>query len=215
MNIDLESIIYIIKGVGITLKYSLISVLLGIFIGLLLTMSSYSNIFWQTFRRFYVSIFRGTPLLIQLSIVYYATPGLTGYKISAFEAGVIAFSLNSGAYISEVIRAGISSIDKGQFEAAYTLGIPKSQMMRDIIMPQAMRNILPALFNEIIDMVKESALVSVIGEADLMRRAQTVAGEKYTFFEPLLVAAICYYIMISLLSFCGKLIENKLKKDKI
>jgi His/Glu/Gln/Arg/opine family amino acid ABC transporter permease subunit len=214
MLLTSDNILYIVKGIFVTLKYTLLSVSLGLGIAIILSlfrMSSYKAL--QKFVKVYVSLFRGTPLLIQLSLVYLALPSLTGYKISAFAAGVIAFSLNSGAYISEVIRTGINSIDKGQFEAAKTLGIPHTLMMRDIIFPQALRNSLPSLVNEIIDLLKESALVSTIGEADLMRRAQTVAAEKYIYFEPLIVAAICYYIMVMFFSHLAKLLENRLKND--
>ncbi|MCC8417729.1 MAG: amino acid ABC transporter permease [Rickettsia endosymbiont of Bryobia graminum] len=205
------SIIFIIQGAVVTLKYSLISVLLGLIFGSLLAICKVSNSkALRLFADFYTSIFRGTPLLIQLSIIYFGLPGLIGVKLSVFAAGVMAFSLNSGAYVSEIIRAGINGVDKGQFEAAKALGISESLMMQDIILPQAIRNILPSLVNELINLIKESAIISMIGEMDLMRRAQVVSTETYTYFTPMLVAAICYYIMIIIISNLAKILERKL-----
>ncbi|MFN7038572.1 MAG: amino acid ABC transporter permease [Alphaproteobacteria bacterium] len=213
MNIGLDEIKFISAGVFVTLKYATLSVFFGLIFASLLTYFAFSQYkILNIFNKFYVSVFRGTPLLIQLSLIYFGIPSLTGIKISAFVSGVLAFSLNSGAYISEIIRAGINSIDSGQTEAAKTLGIPKSLIMKDIILPQAIRNLIPSLLNELIDMLKESALVSIIGEADLMRRSQLVAAEKYTYFAPLMVSAANYYILVMLLSFIIKKIERKLVK---
>lgn len=158
-----------------------------------------------------VSIFRGTPLLVQLSVFYFATPQLTGYKISAFEAAILSFSLNSGAYIAEIIRAGIQAIDKGQFEAAQALGLSHMTTMRFIILPQAIRNILPALVNEFISLLKESVIVSIIGEMDLLRRANIVAAEKYIYFEPLILIAVVYYALVTVLTFFMHRLEKRLE----
>lgn len=159
----------------------------------------------------YTSVFRGTPLILQLAIIYFATPQLLGYNIPALQAGVIAFALNSAAYISETIRAGILAVDKGQREGAMALGIPYKRMMWDIIMPQALKNILPALVNESIALLKESALVSTIGAADLLRRANIVAAEKYLYFEPLLLVGLIYYIMVMSLTWAARHLERRLR----
>jgi polar amino acid transport system permease protein len=158
----------------------------------------------------YTSIFRGTPLLVQLTIIYFGLPSLIGLKLSMFASGVIAFSLNSGAYVSEIIRAGIESVDHGQVEAAKVLGISPILRMKDIILPQALRRILPALVNELINLIKESALVSVIGEMDLMRRAQMVSAETYSFFAPMLTAAITYYCMVLIISSFALFLEKRI-----
>lgn len=214
INDEWPAILYIIKGSCVTLQYTLLSVFLGLILGSLLTFAKIHHSFiLRSFAKTYTSIFRGTPLLVQLSLVYFALPTITGYQISAFMAGIIAFSLNSGAYLSESIRGGIESIDKGQFEAAQALGVPYRQMMKDIIMPQALRNILPALVNEIVNLLKETAIISVIGASDLMRRAQVVAAEKYSFLMPLLVAAACYYILVLIFSSFAKYLEFKLKQS--
>lgn len=209
-----SSILYIAGGIIVTLQYTLISVTFGFLLGALLALCNISHIrALNIFASAYVSIFRGTPLLIQLSLIYFAVPTLTGYQMSVFVAGIIAFSLNSAAYVSEIIRAGIGSIDKGQFEAAKALGVPYPYMMKDIILPQALKNILPALVNEAVNLLKESAIISVIGGADLMRRAQTVAAEQYSYFGPLLIASAFYYILVMLFSYFAKILENKLKAN--
>ena len=164
----------------------------------------------RLFAYAYTSVFRGTPLLIQLTIVYFGLPGLIGVKLSVFAAGVIAFSCNSGAYVSEIIRAGISAVDKGQIEAAKALGIPPILRMKDIVLPQAFRKILPALVNELINLIKESALISIIGEMDLMRRAQIVSADTYSFFTPMLTAAAAYYMLVLIISSFALALEKRL-----
>lgn len=208
----LNHILFICTGAGITLQYSVISVIFGIIIGTILAIFKVSDsCILRYLANIYTSIFRGTPLLIQLSIVYFAFPQILGINVSAFVAGIIAFSCNSGAYVSEIVRAGIESVDIGQFEACKTLSISRYNMYQDIIIPQAIRNILPALVNELINMLKESAIVSFIGEYDLMRRAQLVSAEQYSYFYPLLVAALCYYIMVMILTFIAYIVSQRLK----
>ncbi|MCH9753504.1 MAG: amino acid ABC transporter permease [Alphaproteobacteria bacterium] len=206
-----SSTLYIIQGAAVTLKYTFLAVFFGALIGTLIAICRISKVkFWQYFSTVYISIFRGTPLLIQLSMVYFILP-MYGIKITVFVAGVIAFSLNSAAYIAEIIRSGINSVDKGQLEAANSLSIPYYYTMRDIILPQAFRNILPALVNEIVNLLKETAIISVIGGADLMRRAQIVSSETYDYFTPLVTAAISYYVLVAIFSSLAKILENKLK----
>ena len=202
--------LFIAEGTLVTLQYSILSVIFGLMIGVILAICKTSK--YTSFRIFadiYTSIFRGTPLLIQLMIVYYGLP-IIGIKLTVFVAGVLAFSLNSGAYVSEVIRAGINAVEKGQFEAAKALGIPKYLAMKDIILPQAIRKILPSLINELINLLKESAIISILGEMDLMRRAQVVAAESYSFFTPMITAALCYYILVISFTALAKILEKRL-----
>ncbi len=209
---DYNSIIYIIEGAWVTLQYTIISIILGLVISVVVSLCKISHIkILKWFGIVYVSIFRGTPLLVQLSIVYFVTPVVTDYNISVFEAGIIAFSLNSAAYITEIIRAGIEAVDKGQFEAAKALGLSYPLMMKDIVLPQALRNILPALANEVVNLLKETAIISVIGGADIMRRAQIISSEHYIYFGPLITAALCYYIMVVIFSSLAKYLEHRLK----
>ncbi|HJD55198.1 MAG TPA: amino acid ABC transporter permease [Rickettsia endosymbiont of Pyrocoelia pectoralis] len=204
-------ILFIVEGTLVTLQYSVIGVVFGLIIGMLLAICKVNkNRALRFFANFYTSVFRGTPLLIQLTFIYFASPYLIGIKFSVFAAGAISFSLNSGAYVSEVIRAGINAVDKGQFEAAEALAIPKFLIMKDIILPQAIKNIFPSLVNELINLIKESAIISMLGEMDLMRRAQIVMTETYNYFFPLLIAACCYYILVMVISSVAKIIEKKL-----
>jgi len=209
-----SSIPFIIEGIRVTLLFTALSAVLGFIWGTILSLfkiSTFKPLVW--FANAYTSIFRGTPLLLQIAIVYYATPQLTGYDIPALLAGVITFTLNSGAYISETIRGGILAVDKGQQEAALSLGIPYRPMMADIILPQAIKNILPALINESIALLKDSALVSTIGVADLLRRAQIVGAEKYIYFEPLLFAGAIYYLLVMTLTWGGYALERRLQRS--
>ncbi len=203
--------LYIVEGSIVTLKYSITGVFFGLIIGTLLAVSKTSKYrVLLIFADFYTSIFRGTPLLIQLMIIYFGLPGLIGIKLSVFGAGALAFSLNSGAYVSEVIRAGINAIDQGQFEASKALGLSHYLMMKDIILPQAVRKILPSLINELVNLIKESSIISVLGEMDLMRRAQVVGAESFTYFTPMITAAICYYLLVFCFSTLAMRLERKL-----
>jgi polar amino acid transport system permease protein len=202
---------FIIQGIGVTLKYSLASVFFGLIIGIIIAVGKIVELrIIRIIAHGYTSVFRGTPMLVQLSIVYFGLPGLLGIKLGVFAAGVIAFSLNSGAYVSEIIRAGIASVDKGQVEAAKAIGIPPILRMKDIILPQAFRYILPSLVNELIGLVKESALISIVGEMDIMQRATIVAGQTYTYFTPMLTAAGAYYIMVLIISSFAMILEKRL-----
>lgn len=202
---------FIASGIIVTLQYSITAVTLGFIIGVALAICKISSAAsLRIFANIYTSLFRGTPLLIQLSIVYFILPSLIGIKLSVFAAGIIAFSLNSGAYVSEIIRSGIEAVDKGQMEAALVLGASKRQAMIDIILPQAVRKILPSLINELVNLLKESALVSVLGELDMMRRAQIVAAETFDYFTPMFTAAIGYYLLVLLFSSLANFIEKRL-----
>lgn len=218
MNLDFGRIIpnipFILQGILLTLQFTALSTIFGFIWGTVLSLFKISNITPLTwFSNVYTSIFRGTPLLVQLSLIYYATPQLTGYNISPLEAGVFTFSLNSGAYISETIRGGILAVDRGQGEAAKSLGVPYAIMMWDVILPQAVKNILPALANESINLLKDSTLVSVIGVTDILRRSQIVAAEKFIYFEPILVAALIYYVIVMGLTTGAYALERKLQRS--
>ncbi len=219
LNIDLRRIFpeipFILQGIPLTLLFTVLSVFFGLLWGTVLSLCKISGIKplgW--FASGYTSIFRGTPLLLQLSLVYYATPQLTGYDISALQAGVLAFTLNGGAYTSETIRGGIQAVDKGQREAALSMGVPYQLMMWDIILPQALKNILPALVNETIGLLKDSSLVATIGVVETLRRAQIVGSNKYIYFEPLLFAGFVYYVMVMALTFGASKLERSLRRSE-
>ena len=206
------SVPYILEGIGVTLQIVAGATVIGIVLGVLLSLCKIGKIApLRWFANFYTSIFRGTPLVLQLMIIYFALPQVLDIQIGAMTAAILAFGLNSGAYISEIIRAGINAVDKGQVEAAKALGVPYGKMMKDIILPQAIKNILPSLMNEFITLNKESAIVTVVGAMDIMRRAYVVGGDKYMYFEPLLIAGAIYYVMTLILTFLGSMLEKRMK----
>ncbi len=209
-----DNIPFILWGVPVTLSFSIASVLCGFPLAILLAIFKISGIKpLRWFADFYTSLFRGTPLLLQLSLIYFATPQLIGYSIPPFQAAVLAFSLNSAAYSSETIRGGILAVDKGQREAAMTLGVSYPLMMWDLILPQAFKNILPALVNETIALLKDSSLVSTIGALDLMRRGTVVASEKYVYFEPLIVVGFVYYVLVMSLTWAAQRFERRMRRS--
>jgi polar amino acid transport system permease protein len=205
---------FILEGIWVTLKFVIVAIILGSILGTILALFKIGSIKpLRWFADAYTSIFRGTPLILQLMIIYYSIPQLTGYDISPFLSAILAFGLNSSAYISEIIRAGIQAVDKGQMEAAQALGIPYRAMMKDIILPQALKNILPALMNEFITLTKESAIVSTIGYLDLMRRAQVVGSDLFRNFEPLLFVGLIYWCLVMGLTVLGRMFERRLKQS--
>jgi His/Glu/Gln/Arg/opine family amino acid ABC transporter permease subunit len=218
MNLDFSQFIpsmpYILKGILVTLQIVILAGIIGFILGIILSffkISSIKVLGW--FADLYTSIFRGTPLILQLMLIYYGSPQVIGYQIEPYTAAILSFALNSGAYISEIIRAGIHAVDKGQQEAAMALGVPYRKMMWDIILPQALKNILPALMNEFITLTKESAIVTSIGVMDIMRRSYQVGAENYSFFEPLLIAGLIYYLMVITLTFIGKALERRMRRS--
>ncbi|UVI30062.1 ABC transporter substrate-binding protein/permease [Paenibacillus spongiae] len=205
---------YLLRGIYITLLFTFVSALFGFVWGAILSLFKISSIKpLQWFATFYTSVFRGTPLLLQLVLIYYATPQVLGYDIPALQAAGLAFGLNSAAYLSETIRGGILAVDKGQREAAMALGIPYGTMMISIIFPQAIKNILPALVNECVALVKESSLISVIGVADLMRRANVVQADTGRALEPLLFIGAIYYVLVLVLTSLARLLERRMRRS--
>jgi len=215
---------YISKGIGFTLLIALLASIFGVIIGIILTLMSRHKVL-KKFSYFYIDIFRGTPVILQLSMIYFAFPMLINsilkdsfhldvtFMLSAFVAAVITFSLNSGAYISEIIRSGINSVDKGEIEAARALGISNFHIYKDIILPIAFKNSFPAMMNEFITLVKESSIVSVIGLQDLMRRSQIVSSQTYMYFEPLIIVGIIYYVVVKVLTIVSRKVESRLQYD--
>lgn len=218
MNLDFSQIVpyipFMLEGIWVTLKFVFFAIILGSILGTLLALFKIGSIKpLRWFADAYTSVFRGTPLILQLMIIYYSIPQLSGYDISPFLSAILAFGLNSSAYISEIIRAGIQAVDKGQMEAAQALGVPYRSMMKDIILPQALKNILPALMNEFITLTKESAIVSTIGYLDLMRRAQVVGADLFRNFEPLLFVGLIYWCLVMGLTMIGRVFERRLKQS--
>ena len=160
---------------------------------------------------FYTSIFRGVPLIVLLFIAYFATPQLTGWKIDMFTAGVLTLGLNGSATVSETLRGGIEGVDKGQYDAAKSIGLGYGKTMRLIVIPAALRSVAPALVNEVITVLKSSSLVATIGLMDMMRAAQSVQALTYRAFEPFLVVAVVYYVIVMALVTLSRRLERRLK----
>ncbi len=195
-SLILDNLPLLFQGALVTVKITTMSVGCGFFIGMLVALANLSNLkIVRLLARCYVDIIRGTPLLVQIFLIYFALPMIIGSRIDPFVAAVTACSINSGAYVSEIFRAGIQSIDKGQMEAGRSLGLSWAQTMRYIIMPQAFKAIIPPLGNEFIAMLKDSSLVSVIGFEELTRRGQLIIAKTYASFEIWGTVAVIYLIM--------------------
>ena len=199
-----------LEGATTTVLLSFFSVIVGVGCGTLMALARLSsNKFLSKAAKVYIDIIRGTPLLVQLYLVYFGLA--TVFDLNDFVSGVIAVSVNTTAYIAEIIRSGIQSVDKGQMEAARSMGMPKRMAMRQIILPQAMKNILPAIGNEFATLIKETSIVSLIGIHDLMYSSDTVRGATFTVFIPLLMTAFLYFVMTTMIAFFMDKLERKLQ----
>ncbi len=202
----------LLMGAAVTIEITAVSVALGFFIGLVVgvaRISSYKIL--RILAAIYADCIRGTPLLVQIFLIYFALPIATGARVDPFAAAVLACGINSGAYVSENFRAGIQAIDPGQMEAGRSLGLTWWQTMRYIILPQAIKNILPPLGNEFIAMLKDSSLVSVIGFEELTRRGQLIIAQTYGSFEIWLTVAALYLAMTLAISRLIAFLEAKTK----
>ena len=214
---------FFLEGVRNTLIIAFFAVLLGTVLGTLMAMARMSRIKpLKWIATAYIEFFRGTPLMVQLMFIFYGLPmiGVTFPSVSfipdfdRFAAGIVAMSLNSCAYVAEIIRSGIQAVDGGQMEAARSVGFSSGEAMRLVVLPQAIRNILPALGNEFVTVIKESSIVSVIGIADLMFRTNDVIAVTYKNLECLAVAALCYFVLTFVSGRAVSLAERKLSHGK-
>lgn len=202
----------LLMGAAVTIEITVVSVAVGFLIGLVVGVARISQIkLLRIAAAVYADCIRGTPLLVQIFLIYFALPMVTGQRIEPFFAAVLACGINSGAYISEIFRAGIQSIDPGQMEAGRSLGLSWAQTMRYVILPQAIRNILPPLGNEFIAMLKDSSLVSVIGFEELTRRGQLIIAQTYGTFEIWLTVAALYLAMTLAISRFVAYLERRTK----
>lgn len=212
---------FFINGAENTILLAFFTVLLGTVFGTGLALLKLSkNKIARLIATAYIEFIRGTPVMVQLFIIYYGLPYIGvnfpdipafGSNFPDFVAGIITLAINSAAYVAEIIRAGIQAVDKGQGEAARSLGLTQTMTMRYIIIPQALKNILPALGNEFITVIKESSIVSIIGIHELMYNADTVRGNTFEPFSPLLVAALIYFVMTFTLSKLLGIAERRMK----
>ena len=219
--------LFLWHGLEVTLVLTVLSLVIGSLIGTVVALMRTSDIYpfrrskhpriaqWNPLAwlgRLYVDIIRGTPLLVQLLIMYYVVFGSYQFMPKIFVAAV-AFGINSGAYIAEIIRGGIQSIDKGQMEAARSLGLSKWQAMRLVILPQAMRNSLPALISEFIALLKETSVVGWIGLNDIMRGADNIRFQTATAFQSLFAAAVMYLTLTTIFTYVMARVERNLKHE--
>ncbi|MBS7131223.1 MULTISPECIES: amino acid ABC transporter permease [Clostridium] len=213
-----------LEGIKWTISIALVTVIMGVILGSILCLMKTVKVKFFNIRiieslltailrivsNVYVEIIRGTPLLLQIYLVFFGLPAL-GVKFGAFTSCVIALSLNSAAYVSEIIRAGIEAVDKGQMEAARSLGMTEAKGMIYIVIPQAIKNILPAIGNEFVAVIKESSMASTIGVAEIMYAVNVVKGATWKSFEPLIVAAVCYFTITFTLGRLLGILERRLK----
>jgi len=202
----------LLQGLGVTIKISLVSLLLSSLFGLVTALCRLSNLIsLRAFARIYLELIRNTPLLVQLFFIYFVISPAMG--ISRFAAAVITLSLFEGAYASEIIRAGIMAIPRGQWEAALSLGLGRYRIYRQVILPQAIRIMLPPLTSQMISLVKDSALVSTIAVYDLTMRGQEIMAETYLVFEIWLVIAAIYLVITLTLSMATRAMEKKMSRN--
>ena len=208
---------YITDGLFNTLRITFFAVLIGIFLGFLIAVvrSTYDKTHklgvLNALCKVYLTVIRGTPVLVQLRIIYFVVFG--SVKIDKTLVAVIAFGINSGAYVAEIFRSGIMSIDNGQFEAGRSLGFNYPQTMFYIVMPQAFKNVLPALGNEFIGLLKETSVAGYIAIQDLTKGADIIRSRTYSAFMPLIAAALIYLVLVMVFTFFVQKLERRLRNS--
>ena len=209
----------VIQGLQNTLMIAIAGLIIGIIIGTIIAtvrvLPKYKTLpkVLNAICSFYVALFRGTPMVVQLLVFYYVLLPIIGLKITGVLVAMMVFGLNSGAYISEIMRSGIQSVDPGQMEAGRAVGLSFGTSMVKIVIPQAVKNILPTLGNEFISLIKETSVVSFVGAADLYVAFNYIGSNSYEFMVPYLVMALIYIVLVLIISLLIKLMERSLKKS--
>ncbi len=217
--IERKGYINVLTGLRNTLLIAVSGLLIGIVIGTLIAAVRVAPKYRKTMRilngfcNFYVALFRGTPMVVQLLIFYYVLLPLMGIQVTGVGVSVLVFGLNSGAYISEIMRSGIQSVDPGQMEAGRALGLSFATTMRMVVIPQAIKNILPTLGNEFIALIKETSVVSFVGAADLYVAFNYIGSNSYEFMVPFIAMALIYIILVLLITLLIRLMERRLKRS--
>ena len=213
-DLVMNSFPLLLTGAVVTVKITALSVALGVIIGLFVGVARICHVApLRVLAAIYVDFLRGTPLLVQIFLIYFALPVITGQRVDPFFAAIASCGINSGAYVAEIFRAGIQSIDAGQMEAGRSLGMSWMQTMRYIIVPQAFKRVIPPLGNEFIALLKDSSLVSVIGFEELTRRGQLIIARTYGSLEIWLSVAIIYLAMTLTISRFVAYLERRYKFD--
>lgn len=215
--LEKQRYLYLFNGLKVTLIVSFFAVILGITLGMIVAIIKVAALSnrkikpLEAIANLYVTIIRGTPMMVQLLIIYFVV--FASVDVSKVLVAIVAFGLNSGAYVSEIIRAGILAVDRGQSEAGRSLGLTYSQTYKYIILPQAIKNILPALGNEFISLLKETAVVGYIGLMDLTMGGDVIRSRTYDAFVPLLTVAAIYLLIVIGLSAALKKLERRLRQS--
>ena len=208
-----QTLPYLLKASVTTIELAIISICFGLIIGLIVALMKISSIkILNWIGQLYTWIFRGIPLLVQLFLIYFGLSAALGIDLDSFTAAIFGISICGGAYIAEIIRSGILSIDSGQMEAALSLGMNRRLAMRKIIIPQTYRRLIPPLGNEFISLIKDTALASTITVTDLLRTAQIYSGSLYKPFEMYVTAAIIYLFLITIITALLSFVERRLAK---
>ena len=209
----------VLQGLQNTLMIAIAGLIIGIIIGTIIAtvrvLPKYKTLpkVLNAICSFYVALFRGTPMVVQLLVFYYVLLPIIGLKITGVQVAMMVFGLNRGAYISEIMRTGIQSVDPGQMEAGRAVGLSFGTSMIKIVIPQAVKNILPTLGNEFISLIKETSVVSFVGAADLYVAFNYIGSNSYEFMVPYLVMALIYIVLVLIISLLIKLMERSLKKS--
>lgn len=217
--IDYKGYVKVIEGLENTLKIAILGLIIGIVIGTVIAtirvIPKYKVLprVLNSICTFYVGFFRGTPMVVQLLLFYYVALPLMGINLPSVSVAIAVFGLNSGAYISEIMRSGIQSVDYGQMEGGRSVGLSFSTTMMKIVIPQAVKNILPTLGNEFIVLIKETSIVSFIGAADLYVAFNYIGSNSYEFMVPYLAMAVIYIVIVCLITVLIKFMERSLKKS--
>jgi len=207
----IDALPVLLQGMWLTLLITVISLLIALVIGLVLGIFSITKSkILRIIATVYVDMIRGTPILVQILFIYFGLPAVTDLSLNAFSAGIIAISINAGAYLVEIFRAGINSIDKGQMEAGRTLGFSYADTMRIIILPQATRRMIPAIVNQFIVSIKDTSLLSVIGIAELTMSGQSIYANNFRAFEILFMVGVLYFVLIYILTLFSRWLERRL-----
>jgi len=208
---------WLVSGLGRTLLITLIAAILGMVIGLGLAMVNVlqhngKRIFFLTrFTNIYLTVIRGTPVVVQLLIIYFVI--FSSLTIDKVIVAALAFGINSGAYVAEIIRAGVLAVDRGQMEAGRSLGLTYGTAMRKIVLPQAIKNVLPAMFNELITLLKETAVAGYIGTADLTKAGDLIRSRTFDAFQPLIAVALIYLVIVLILTSLMNRLERRLRRS--
>ena len=217
--IEYEGYVKVIEGLKNTLLIAVAGLIIGILIGTIIAVVRVLPKYKLMPRvlngicSFYVALFRGTPIVVQLLVFYYVLCPLMGIKLTGVDVSILVFGLNSAAYISEIMRSGIMSVDNGQMEAGRAVGLSFSTSMIKIVIPQAIKNILPTLGNEFIALVKETSVVSFVGATDLYLAFNVIGSNSYEFMVPYLVMALIYIVLVLIISLGIKIMERSLRKS--